>query len=498
MKVKTLSLMFVFLFVHVLLHAQINELQRSTPEEQGVPSKAVISLFDSLTALPKTDIHSVMVLRHGKVIGEIYPKPFSPEYKHTMYSCSKTFVGAAVGLAIEENLLRLTDRVALLFPEQLQDSVSNNLANITVRDLLTMQAGITPDWNMRNLCTNWIQRYLSKEVKAPGQNFQYDSICTYLLSAIVQKVTGMKLLDYLNKKLFVHMNITDVEWEISPEGVNTGGWGLYIQSESLAKFGQLFLNKGVWNGKQILPASWVEQMMSLQKETNDDNYGYQMWLCDYKGAVRADGALGQYILIMPKEDMVVVITECTMINGRNQRGFVWNELLPQIKDTPLVVGRDYKKLQKKQNEYALPLVKGKKSSNIEKQLNKRIIKLESNKYGWESVSIDFFSGKVQMNITTIDGKKDIYPFGYNKWLVGEIKSYPPYSINPVDKFKGLDKSFIVAGSYAWQENDIMKLKVHYVNWISALDISIKINSDNVILNVKENFSSDNIVINGTM
>ena len=178
---------FFFLFLGLLgalaVHAQINELPRSTPEAEGVPSKAVTALFDSLMALPKTDIHSVVVLRHGKVIGEIYPAPFAPEYRHTMYSCSKTFVGAAVGLAIADNRLRLTDRVAAFFPELLPDSVSANLADMTVRDLLTMTSGITPDWNMRNLTSDWIRTFLAKPVKTPGKKFEYDSISTYMLCA---------------------------------------------------------------------------------------------------------------------------------------------------------------------------------------------------------------------------------------------------------------------------------------------------------------------------
>ena len=146
-----LVLLTLCMLVHTSLLAQTNELQRSTPEAEGVPSEAIITLCDSLTALPHTDIHSVIVLRHGKVIGEIYPTPFAPEYRHTMYSCSKTFVGAAVGLAIADNRLRLTDRIVSFFPEQLPDSVSENLSNITVHHLLTMTSGITPDWNMRNV-----------------------------------------------------------------------------------------------------------------------------------------------------------------------------------------------------------------------------------------------------------------------------------------------------------------------------------------------------------
>lgn len=231
------KLLSLFLLVSHCALGQINEIPRSTPEQEGVPSKALITTFDSLMALPKTDIHSVMVLRHGKVIGEIHPEPFKASDSHTMFSCSKTFVGTAIGLAIEENRLRLTDRVAALLPEYLPANVSEQLAALTVKDLLQMTSGIKPDWNMRNRCENWIQTYLSKPVEGVGSKFQYDSICSYLLSAIVQKVTGMTVLEYLKIKIFHPMHITDVEWEVSPEGVNTGGWGLRIQSESLAKFG---------------------------------------------------------------------------------------------------------------------------------------------------------------------------------------------------------------------------------------------------------------------
>ena len=196
---KRIILSLLLLSVQLLgtMKAQVYDLPRSTPEEQGVPSKAIITVFDSLMATPNTDIHSVVVMRHGKVIGEIYPKPFAIEYKHTMYSCSKTFVSVAIGLAIEENRLRLTDRVAPFFIEQLPDTISKGLAEMTVEDLLTMRSGITPDWEMRNKCTDWIRTFLAKPVEGAGEKFGYDSMATYMLSAIVQKVTGMTTLDYL-------------------------------------------------------------------------------------------------------------------------------------------------------------------------------------------------------------------------------------------------------------------------------------------------------------
>lgn len=492
-----LSCLAILLLISSVLYSQINELPRSTPEAEGVPSKAIVALFDSLISLPKTDIHSVMVLRHGKVIGEIYPAPFAPEYQHTVYSCSKTFVATAVGLAIEQNRLKLTDRIGIFFPEVLPDSISQNLSDITVRDLLVMGSGITPDWNMRNRTSDWIRTYLAKPVKKPGERFEYDSMTTYVLSAIIQKVTGMRLLDFLKIHIFNPMNIKDVSWEISPEGYNTGGWGLYIQSESLAKFGLLFLNKGVWEGKQLLPASWVEQMTSKQVITGgEEDYGYNIWLSEYPGAVCIDGALGQYVMIMPDKDMVVVITECTLINGRTQRRLVWNRLLPTVKDEVLKETRDYKLLLKKQDRYQLPFVDGKASSPQTDIYNGKTIYLDKNKFGWKSISLQIGSKDLVMTVSdTINHSHDLH-FGYKQWVKTSIDVNPPHSITPVDAFKGIEKPFWVAGSYAWQTTNTLQVKSHYVNWISSVGITLKFEQDKVSLIFKENYSSDEIIVNG--
>ena len=339
--------------------AQTNELPRSTPEEQGVPSKALTALFDSLHALPLTDMHAVVVMRHGKVIGEMYPQPFAPEYRHTMYSCSKTFVGVAVGLAIADNRLRIEDRVATFFPELLPENVSPELASMTVRHLLMMSSGVKPDWNMRSRGTEWIRTFLAKPVVKPGE-YAYDSMVSYMLAAIVQKVTGKKLTEYLQERVFSHMNVTEWAWEESPEGVNTGGWGVHMQPESLAKFGQLILDEGRWEGKQLVPAEWIREMCKKQQETGREVYGYHIWHCGgHDGAVRADGALGQYVISILDKNMVVVMTEATLGNGRDQRRLIWDVLLPHIQDEPLPANKkDYQALVKKQASYKLPEVKG--------------------------------------------------------------------------------------------------------------------------------------------
>ena len=237
-------------------------------------------------------------------------------------------------------------------------------------------------------------------------------------------------------------------------------------------------------------------MTSKQMEAGDEDYGYQMWLCDYPGAVRADGALGQYVLIMPKEDMVVVITECTLINGRNQRRLVWNKLLSAIKNQALIPGKAYARLKKKQISYILPTVQGKKQSPLATAYANQTITLETNRYGWQHLHLLFGAKEVNLKIDDKNGASYILPFGYKQWLTGTINAYPPYSITPVGSFNGLEKTFHVAGSYAWLPTDDLQLKVHYVDWISALDITFHFNGNNVTLTVKENFSTNETILKG--
>ena len=479
--------------------AQTNELPRSTPEEQGVPSKALTALFDSLHALPLTDMHAVVVMRHGKVIGEMYPQPFAPEYRHTMYSCSKTFVGVAVGLAIADNRLRVEDRVATFFPELLPENVSPELASMTVRHLLMMSSGVKPDWNMRSRGTEWIRTFLSKPVVKPGE-YAYDSMVSYMLAAIVQKVTGKKLTEYLQECVFSHMNVTEWAWEESPEGVNTGGWGVHMQPESLAKFGQLILDEGRWEGKQLVPAEWIREMCKKQQETGREVYGYHIWHCGgHDGAVRADGALGQYVISILDKDMVVVMTEATLGNGRDQRRLIWDVLLPHIQDEPLPANKkDYQALMKKQASYKLPEVKGKAASAFASNFENKEIELGKNPFGWKSLRLNFGKKQVTMTVTETDGKSYELPFGYQQWMTTSMEAYPPYSITPIDRFKGLEGPYYVSGSYAWTSKEELQLKAHYVNWVSSLEMTFRIEDGEVKLNVQTNYIKKPYSIVGKM
>lgn len=489
---------FINFFISIItvtqMHGQVNVLERCTPESQGVPSDKITALFDSLMAFPDTEIHSVMILRNGKVIAEMYPAPFRAEYGHQLFSCSKTFTAAAVGIAIMENRLKLDDRLAAFFPELLPDSISSWLAEITVRDLLTMTSGFEVDTKMRTFAANWVEWYLHHPmVAAPGKRFAYDSINTYLLSAIIQRVTGMKMMDYLRQHLFQPLGITEAYWEESPEGINSGGWGLYLQPESLAKFGQLLLNKGEWNGMQLLPEAWVEEMTTRQVDVlNGDDYGYQMWMCAYPGASRADGAYGQYIIVIPDKSMAIIVTQCLKGNGSKEQGYIWDILMPCVSETP-ITGNNPNKEEKKWRKYSHSLPKGKDNSSMMKKIQSKNFDLEGNTLGWTSLRFESANKGLSLNITDTEGKETKIALGYQEWETSPINFYPPNARkSTLGSFGNVPLPFLVSGAYAWVSHDKLEVQLYFVNWMSAVNLTFYLHNDKMNVNIRRNFDTSSI------
>ncbi len=296
------------------------------------------------------DLHSVMVLQHGRVLEE---KFFVPDTAHILNSVSKTFTSTAVGFAITEGLLHLDDKIVDLFPESLPDHVSDTLARVTIRHLLTMNSGhgTDPTYSIRSGEGDWVKGFMEWPLQyEPGTCYCYNSLGTYVLSAAVQKVTGQKVVDYLDSRLWQPLGIEKPFWQESPAGINTGGWGLFLKTEDLAKMGQLLLQGGKWNGKQILPAEYVAEATRAQvpcqpswiradkvaesglTPENSDwvlGYGYQIWRCRHN-AYRADGAGGQYIIVIPEKDAVVVNT-AALQDMQAELNLVWDYILPALK-----------------------------------------------------------------------------------------------------------------------------------------------------------------------
>jgi CubicO group peptidase (beta-lactamase class C family) len=304
---------------------------------------AAIAAYKADAEADSLDIHSIMVLNQGQVVAEQWWGDAAPDKPHIMNSVSKSFTATAVGFAISEGLISPDDTVAGFFPDKVPADHSPNLEVMTIRNLLTMSTGQV---NQPGRGDDWIAAFMAAPVDdTPGATFRYNSMATFMLSAIVQKVSGQKLTDYLRTRLFEPLSISGYRWDESPEGINTGGWGLYITTEDMAKFGQLFLQDGMWNGARVLPEGWVAEASASWIESgpagNEQNrapdnewsqgYGYQMWRCTPPGVYRADGARGQYIIVIPDREAVVAITADSRDMGR-ELALVWKHILPALKN----------------------------------------------------------------------------------------------------------------------------------------------------------------------
>ncbi|HXX94647.1 MAG TPA: serine hydrolase domain-containing protein, partial [Planctomycetota bacterium] len=309
-------------------------LLRAVPEEEGVSSAALLSFVEGADAIDA--LNSVMVLRHGRVIAEGWWAPYEAGSAHELYSLSKSFTSTAVGLAVSEGKLSIDDEVLKFFPEDAPPAPPANLKAMRVRDLLTMTAGhqdetssaadkITP------------KTFLAHPVPhKPGTHFKYNTPATFMLSAIVQKVTGQAVVDYLQPRLFEPLGIAHPRWDANAQGISLGGYGLRVRTEDIARFGQLYLQRGLWQGKRLLPEAWVDLATSRQVSNGsnpssdwDQGYGFQFWRCRH-GAYRGDGAFGQYCIVLPSEDAVIAITS-GLRDMQAVLNLVWDRLVPGFK-----------------------------------------------------------------------------------------------------------------------------------------------------------------------
>ncbi|MFM8263936.1 MAG: serine hydrolase domain-containing protein [Pirellula sp.] len=306
-------------------------LPRATPESQGVSSKAIADFIQAADEKVNS-MHSLMILRHGKVIAEAWWAPEDADKPHVLWSLSKSFTSTAVGLAVQEGKLSIDDRVVGFFPEDLPAEPVENLRNMKVKDLLTMSTGHADEPNVRQT-QDWIKSFLAHPVPhAPGSFFRYNTPATFMQSAIVQKVTGQTVVEYLQTRLFDPLGIDPPRWDKNPQGISLGGYGLFLKTEEIAKFGQLYLQKGLWQGKQLIPADWVDLATSKQVSNGNNpssdwnqGYGFQFWRSRHN-AFRGDGKDGQFCIVMPDQDAVVVMTANTA-NMQAQLSLVWDHLL---------------------------------------------------------------------------------------------------------------------------------------------------------------------------
>ncbi|WP_308467318.1 serine hydrolase domain-containing protein [Rathayibacter soli] len=347
-------------------------LPASTPSAQGVDARGILRFLDALEGSPTQDPHSLMILRHGQVIAQGWWTPYAAQRRHLLYSLSKSFTSAAAGIAISEGLLNLDATAISYFPEFDADVTDARSRSILVRHLASMATGHTFDTlaqagqaDPENLVRGFLMLPPERD---PGTYFAYNQPATYTLAAIIQKKSGLSLADYLRPRLLDPLGIGPIGWQQYPPGQDLGFSGLFATTDAIARLGQLHLQRGTWNGTQLLPEEWVEQAGSFQIATTvpfpDDpsagpdwrqGYGFQFWMSRH--GYRGDGACGQFCLILPEQDAVIAITSQTN-DMQETLDIVWRELLPALSGvgTPSADADD--RLRARMDALQLPLPPG--------------------------------------------------------------------------------------------------------------------------------------------
>jgi CubicO group peptidase (beta-lactamase class C family) len=332
---------------------QRREFERVTPELVGIRSDDIEKLLDELES-GFTEMHGIQIMRRGKICAEGWWQPYAPGLVHGLQSLTKTYAATAIGIAYTEGLLTLHDKIIDIFPEELPDSPSEYLKLLTIRDVLCMGCGME---TMPKPTANWIRDFLATPVvHKPGTTYMYNSTGSTLLGAIVKKLTGEGLHDYLKPRLFdkIGIDAENLRWIHMPDGVEVGGGGLFAATEDNLRLMKLYADGGLWDGVRVLAADYVEKATSLQNESyteaqnNPDatdnfiGYGFQIWMCKPKGVYRADGAMGQFAIVCPEKDIIISINETA--NGargaQKTLDVIWSfldrigtcEPLPEIED----------------------------------------------------------------------------------------------------------------------------------------------------------------------
>ena len=411
-------------------------MEPATPESQGVPSEAILKFIDgcekTFDAGDLGAMHGFVIVRHGKVIAEGSWKPFDTlNETHMLYSHSKSFTSSAIGLLADRGKIDLDERIVDIFSNEVPAKVSENLAQLRVRDLLTMNVG-KKDHLLRD-GGDWVKEFLSKDFfRKPGTGFKYDSDATYMLAAIVEKKSGMKMMDYLQKNMFDQIGITKAWTTCSPQGIPCGGWGMNMTTRELARFGQLYLNRGDWDGKRVLSSDWVSLATTRQTWSGWQNvgvkalgegtdweqgYGFQFWRCRH-GAYRADGAGGQYTVVIPEKDMVVS-AHAGLGDFPKELDLIWDNLLPVLKDATLAANPSAQK--KLADRLAKLAIKPVEFARARKWTTPFEFSLRENSRGFKSVRFDPKDGGGCICTLVTRAGEQKFPAGTGEWQEGSIR-----------------------------------------------------------------------------
>jgi hypothetical protein len=396
--------------------------EKATPEQVGVKSSLILEYIENLEK-SQTEMHGLMIMRHNKMIAEGWWSPFGPNIRHGLQSHTKTYAATAVGICYTEGLLKLDERLIDIFPDESPQNPSENLKLLTIRDVLCMGCGMD---TMPNNSENWIKDFMHTPVNhKPGTTYMYNSVGSTMLGAIVKKKTGEGLHEYLTPRLFnkIGINPDNLRWLKMADGIEVGGGGLFATTEDNFRLMKLYADNGVWEGERILAEDYVKLATSNQNDSATESinnpeasdnflgYGFQIWMCKPHLAYRADGAMGQFAIVLPEQDMEISITE-TAVGAhwaQTTLDITW-DFIDKITENEAIEENkeDYKKLCDKLNRLNVGNPKCQPFSKLINEIDGKTFKLVSGIF--TPFSGNFMNGQGPDNIKNFSFEFDDYGF----------------------------------------------------------------------------------------
>ena len=488
--------------------------ERVTPESVGLSSEVVLSFIKALHEDNTLNMHNVMIIKDGKCICDASFGPYNPKIPQYTFSACKSITSIAIGCLIDEGKLSFDDSMADIFKEELNNTEKLNVRKITVKNLLMMESGMVFAEVSSAASEDWLKGFAgSIQAFKPGTKFAYNSINTYVLARIVTKVSGLGLTDYLKKKIFKPLGITNYYWEKCPRGYAKGGWGLYISVEDFAKIGVLLSHKGIWNEKRLLSEEYINQATGRQvatpPENGDFDYGYQIWSCRNCNAFLFNGMFGQNVLVFPDKDLVIVSTAGNNELFQKSAYFkhVWRHFnsddkiaIKETKQNPEEYLADLgtTKLER-YNYYTPPKEMAKVQDYCEKLDGKKLIPNTSQKFimGFmdicnQAVSNNFSKGLVSVEFSYENGK--LYATFEEPDMFFRIPvGFADYEYADVILNNSVYKVAIL-GRFTTDEDgkDVLKIKIDYLESPSTKIFKFKIDDIGIVM-TEEDYPGETLI-----